>query len=149
MRKSVRAFVEDRPTATFWIFAGAHAVVSTLAPTLGFSNLPLDVVEGLAWSRSLEFGFHKHPAAAAAILALIDRFGGGNYWLVYAASQAAVVATFWAVYTLARSIVGSTAAVLSTVMLAGVSTVMLAGVHYYSIASASFNPDVVLSPWWA
>ena len=141
MRKSVRAFVEDRPTATFWVFAGVHGAVSTLAPALGFSNLPLDVVEGLAWSRSLEFGFHKHPAGAAAVLALIDRFGGGNYWLVYAASQAAVVATFWAVYMLARSIVGSTAAVLSTVM--------LAGVHYYSIASASFNPDVVLSPLWA
>ena len=43
----------------------SHLVVWTFVPFLSNKNLPLDVIEALAWASNLDWGFEKHPPLSA------------------------------------------------------------------------------------
>ena len=49
----------------FYIFVIAHLVFWTLIPSLTNHNLPLDIIEALAWGSNLDWGFNKHPPMSA------------------------------------------------------------------------------------
>ena len=49
----------------FFIFILSHLIIWTLVPSLTNYNLPLDVIEALAWGNNLDWGFNKHPPASA------------------------------------------------------------------------------------
>ena len=40
-------------------------VIWTLVPFFSNENLPLDVIEALAWGSNLDWGFEKHPPLSA------------------------------------------------------------------------------------
>ena len=41
----------------FFIFILSHLIIWTLVPSLTNYNLPLDVIEALAWGNNLDWGF--------------------------------------------------------------------------------------------
>ena len=45
----------------FFIFTLSHLLIWTVVPTITNKNLPLDVIEALAWGSNLDWGFNKHP----------------------------------------------------------------------------------------
>ena len=45
----------------FNLFLLSHLVIWTLIPFFSNKNLPLDVIEALAWGSNLDWGFEKHP----------------------------------------------------------------------------------------
>ena len=49
----------------FFIFLFSHLIIWTLIPTLTNNNLPLDVIEALAWGSNLDWGSNKHPPGSA------------------------------------------------------------------------------------
>ena len=49
----------------FYIFIIIHLTLWTLVPTFTNNNLPLDVIEALAWGSNLDWGFNKHPPGSA------------------------------------------------------------------------------------
>ena len=49
----------------FFIFALSHLLIWTVVPTITNKNLPLDVIEALAWGSNLDWGFNKHPPGSA------------------------------------------------------------------------------------
>ena len=49
----------------FNLFLFLHLVIWTLVPSFSNKNLPLDVIEALAWASNLDWGFEKHPPLSA------------------------------------------------------------------------------------
>ena len=49
----------------FSYFLAFHFILWVLIPTLTNQNLPLDVIEALAWSTDMDWGFNKHPPMSA------------------------------------------------------------------------------------
>ena len=75
--------LDDRHLA--WAVLLAHLVLWTLVPWLVSRNLPLDVVEALAWGREWQWGYYKHPPLSGWV-AELARFGPTNLSL-FALSQ--------------------------------------------------------------
>ena len=122
-------------------FALAQLVAWTVVPALVQPNLPLDVIEGLAWGHEWQLGYAKHPPLQAWLLEATAWLLGARDWPVYLLAQLAVVASFAAVWALSRELVGRTGAALSVLA--------LAGIYYFSLPTPEFNPNVVQMPIWA
>ena len=43
------------------IFLLSHLIIWTLVPSISNENLPLDVIEAIAWSNGWPMGWEKHP----------------------------------------------------------------------------------------
>lgn len=132
--------IRHRPGRAVLGLVAAHLALWTLLPAMTFTAAPLDVVEGYLWGHEWQLGYHKHPPLAPWLLeAFLTVFGGD--WSAYLLSQTAVVVTFWAVWTLARPMVGAPAAALSVLALdLG---------FYFTIPTIEFNPNVLQMPLWA
>src|SRR5579859_7538300 len=53
--------IEKQPGEAFAGFALLHLALWTLVPTLLCRNLPLDVLEGIAYGQHWQWGYWKHP----------------------------------------------------------------------------------------
>ena len=81
-------------TNLFYIFIITHLIIWTLVPTLTNNNLPLDTIEALAWGRSLDWGFDKHPPLSAFVVETVYQFFGNRDWAYYLISQIFVIISF-------------------------------------------------------
>lgn len=126
-------------------FSLLHVGAWTLAPALVHHNLPLDVIEQLAWGAERQLGYFKHPPLTAwlteATAFLAARAGIAGDWPFYLLAQIVVVAAFWAVFRFAGDIMSPGRAVLSVLL--------LEVVVYYGFLSTEFNANTVLFPFWA
>lgn len=124
---------------TVLAICAVQLVLWTLAPSLGFLSPPLDVVENIAWSRSLEWGYYKHPPLQVWLTAGAMQLGG--VWAVYLLSQLCVVACYAALWTLGRELIGSRPALLAVML--------FSLVYYANIPTPEFNANVLQMPLWA
>lgn len=132
------------PTAAarlFRAFLVLHVAVWTLVPALTHPNLPLDVIEALAWGREWQFGYLKHPPLSAWLVDIAARLGGGADWPLYLLSQLAIALAFWAVWRLARDLFTPARALLAVLL--------LEAVYFHNFTSPEFNANVVMLPFWA
>ncbi|MEM6393565.1 MAG: glycosyltransferase family 39 protein [Planctomycetota bacterium] len=135
-----------RPSRVLWMMLLAHLVVWTAVPTLVNHNLPLDVVEAIAWGQEWQWGYDKHPplsgwmAAAAGWVGRATGLGTGD-WALYLLSQVCVVSAMLGVYLLGRATLGAKQAVLAVLLMQGVT--------YHHFTSPEFNVNVVQLPFWA
>ena len=120
---------------------GLHLLVWTLVPTLVNPNLPLDVIEGLAWGNAWQWGYDKHPPLSAWLVELAYSAAPGQGWPVYLLSAISVTLAFWAVWRLALDFV--------TPRRALIVVALLEGIYYHNFTSPEFNANVVLLPFWA
>lgn len=118
-----------------------HTALWTLIPTLRNHNLPLDVIEHLAWGREWQFGYHKHPPMASWLLETIIAVFGRNDVAVYGLSQACIGIAFIAVWRIARSMLAPLPALFA--VLFG------EGILYLTFTSPEFNVNVASLPFWA
>ncbi len=116
-----------------------HGLLWTLMPALLNHNLPLDVVEALAWGREWQWGYYKHPPLSGWAADLM-RFGPHDGSL-YLLSQLMVSSALWANWLLGRELLGS--------RLATLGLMAMSGIHYVSYSGVEFNANVVLFPLWA
>ena len=63
-----------------FIFLSTHLFVWTLVPAISNHNLPLDVIEALAWGSNLDWGFDKHPPMSAFAVELFHYIFGSQDW---------------------------------------------------------------------
>ena len=56
-------------------------------------------------------------------------------------AQACIVVTYWAVFTLGRSIVGTRHAVLAVLLMVGIAV--------FTVPSVDFGPAILAAPFWA
>jgi 4-amino-4-deoxy-L-arabinose transferase-like glycosyltransferase len=122
-------------------FLVLHVLVWWLLPALLQHNLPLDVIEQLAWGREWQIVYFKHPPLPAWILESIAVVFGRWAPAMYLAGPLASALALLAVWRLGCEVLGRRRALLA----------MLAQecVLYFTFFTPEFNHNVVLLPLWA
>ena len=126
----------------FYIFIIIHLILWTLVPTFANSNLPLDVIEALAWGSNLDWGFNKHPPGSAFFPEIIYQLFGSQDWAYYLLSQLFVVTAFIVVFKFAEEL-------FKNKTLSLLSVLLLEGVYFYNFTTPEFNVNVCQLPFWA
>lgn len=136
-RQTFAAALDDKRTPL--IVLALHLLIWTALPLLVSRNLPLDVVEALAWGREWQWGYYKHPPLSAWLVE-IARMGNGN-WSLFLLSQLMVTAGLAGAWLLGKDLLGA--------RLATLALMATEGVHYFNLSSTEFNANVVMFPFWA
>jgi len=135
----VSLFVEglrSRPRLMFWLATLLQAAIWWLLPSLFYSAPPGAVPEVLAVGHELQLGTDLGPPLAFWLAeAVYDVFGIVG---VYLLSQACVVVTYWAVFTLGRSIVGAQHAAMAVLLMVGIMVM--------TVPSPDFGPPMLGMP---
>ena len=132
-------FLRGRPAVVFWTVALTQAALWTFIPALFYSAPPGDVPMLLAIGREFVLGSYLGPPLAFWLGEAAFRVGGS--FGLYALAQACIVATYWAIFALGRSIVGTRHAVLAVLLMVGVAA--------FSVPSPDFGPAILAAPLWA
>ncbi len=78
----------------FYLLCLYHLIIWTIVPYLSNKNLPLDVIEALAWGQDFDLGYNKHPPLSAWIPGLLFKIFGNKDWIYYLLSQVFIVISF-------------------------------------------------------
>jgi 4-amino-4-deoxy-L-arabinose transferase-like glycosyltransferase len=135
------ATVEANPGRAFAVFAAGHAVLWTLLPALLCRNLPLDVIEGIAYGQEWQIGYWKHPPLPWWLIDVVRDLFGSRIWPLFLLGQLAVLVCFWAVWRLGRRLLRPIEAL--------VAVVLLDGCVVFTIPTMEFNHNIVQLPIWA
>jgi 4-amino-4-deoxy-L-arabinose transferase-like glycosyltransferase len=126
----------------FFIFVLSHLIIWTLVPSLTNKNLPLDVIEALAWGSNLDWGFNKHPPGSAFFPEVFFQIFGSQDWAFYFLSSVFVVIAFYYVFKLANEILGN-------IKLSLISVLLLESIYFYNFTTPEFNVNVCQLPFWS
>ncbi len=126
----------------FYLFLSAHLIIWTLIPSITNRNLPLDVIEALAWGSNLDWGFNKHPPLSAFAVEIFYTIFGNQDWAYYFLSQIFVVSAFYFVFKLSKKILNNDRYALLSIFL-------LEGIFFYNFTTPEFNVNVCQLPFWA
>ena len=126
----------------FFIFALSHLLIWTVVPTITNKNLPLDVIEALAWGSNLDWGFNKHPPGSAFFLEVFFQIFGAQDWAYYFLSSLFVVISFYFVFKFANEI-------LQNKLLSLFSVLILEAIYFYNFTTPEFNVNVCQLPFWS
>tara|TARA_B100001057_G_scaffold33120_1_gene30090 strand:+ start:568 stop:1890 length:1323 start_codon:yes stop_codon:yes gene_type:complete len=126
----------------FFIFSLSHLLIWTIVPTITNKNLPLDVIEALAWGSKLDWGFNKHPPGSAFFPEIFFQIFGAQDWAYYFLSSLFVVISFYFVFKVADEI-------LSSKLLSFFSVLILESIYFYNFTTPEFNVNVCQLPFWS
>ncbi len=126
----------------FFIFALSHLLIWTVVPTITNKNLPLDVIEALAWGSNLDWGYNKHPPGSAFFPEVFFQIFGAQDWAYYFLSSLFVVISFYVVFKFANEI-------LQNKLLSLFSVLILEAIYFYNFTTPEFNVNVCQLPFWS
>ena len=126
----------------FFIFVILHLLIWTAVPTITNKNLPLDVIEALAWGSNLDWGFNKHPPGSAFFPEVFFQIFGAQDWAYYFLSSLFVVISFYFVFKFASEI-------LQNKSLSLFSVLILEAIYFYNFTTPEFNVNVCQLPFWS
>ena len=126
----------------FFIFILSHLLIWTVVPSITNKNLPLDVIEALAWGSNLDWGFNKHPPGSAFFPEIFFQIFGAQDWAYYFLSSLFVVISFYFVFKVADEI-------LSSKLLSLFSVLILEAIYFYNFTTPEFNVNVCQLPFWS
>ncbi len=131
--------LRGRPRLVFWFVALSQAALWTLIPALFYSAPPGGAPMLLAIGHEFVLGSYLGPPLAFWLGEVAFRIAGA--FGLYALAQACIVVTYWAVFTLGRSIVGMRHAVLAVLLMVGVAA--------FTVPSPAFGESIMAAPLWA
>ena len=126
----------------FFIFILSHLIIWTLVPSITNKNLPLDVIEALAWGSNLDWGFNKHPPMSAFFPEVFFQIFGSQDWVYYLLSQIFVLIAFYYVFKLAYEVLGN-------IKLSLISVLLLESIYFYNFTTPEFNVNICQLPFWS
>jgi len=124
------------------IFLILHLIIWTLIPSFSNTNLPLDLIEALAWGSELQFGYNKHPPLSAWFPEFFYRIFGNQDWAYYLLSQLFVLSSFIIVWKFSLDFFKNPIHSLIAVLL-------LESIYFYNFTTPEFNVNVCQLPFWA
>src|SRR5262245_5339806 len=140
----VSIFVEllrARPALAVSLAAALQALIWTLVPTFFYpappGDLPLVIAVGHEW----QLGSYLGPPLAYWLAEVTFVLSGRSLFGIYLLSQICVVATYWAVFSLGRLIVGAQQAPLAVLLMVGIST--------FTVPTPDFGPALLAMVLWA
>ncbi len=125
----------------FFIFIMSHLIIWTVVPSVTNNNLPLDVIEALAWGSNLDWGSAKHPPGSAFFPEVFFQIFGAQDWAYYLLSQIFVIIAFYFVFKFAFEI-------LRNIELSLISVLLLEAIFFYNFTTPEFNVNVCQLPFW-
>ncbi|MDA8532794.1 glycosyltransferase family 39 protein [Candidatus Pelagibacter bacterium] len=126
----------------FYVFLTAHLFLWTLIPSLTNNNLPLDIIEALAWGSNLEWGFNKHPPMSAFFPEVFFQIFGSQDWIYYLLSQIFVLISFYYVFKFSKEFFNSD-------LLGIISVLLIEAIYFYNFTTPEFNVNVCQLPFWS
>jgi hypothetical protein len=133
--------IRARPRLVVWLVVLAQAALWLILPLLLYRGPPGDVGTVLAYGREYQVGTELGPPLAFWLADIAFRAAGNHLFGVYLLAQLCAIAGFWALYLLARAIVGSQQAVLAILLTMTVAA--------FSTPGVEFGPLVLARPLWA
>jgi hypothetical protein len=133
--------IRARPRLVVWIVVLAQAALWLILPLLLYRSPPGDLATVLAYGREYRVGTDLGPPLAFWLADIAFRAVGNHMFGVYLLAQLCSIATFWALYLLARAVVGGQQAVLAILLTMTVTVFNSPGVE--------FGPLVLARPLWA
>jgi Dolichyl-phosphate-mannose-protein mannosyltransferase len=133
--------IRARPRLVVWIAALFQAAIWLVVSLVFYASPPPGVATILAFGREYQVGTDLGPPLAFWLADIAFRAAGNHMIGVYFLAQLCSVATFWFLYLLSRSIVGSQQAVLAVLLTMTVTA--------FSSPSLEFGPLVLARPLWA
>jgi hypothetical protein len=132
-------FLRGRPGVVFWTAALTQAFLWTVIPALFYSAPPGEVPVLLAIGHEFVLGSYLGPPLAFWLGEAAFRIAGS--FGLYALSQACIVVTYWGVFALGRSIVGTRHAVIAVLLMVGITA--------FTVPTPDFGPAVMAAPLWS
>jgi hypothetical protein len=139
---SVSLFVEllrTRPLTLFWAMVAVQVVLWTLVPALFYSAPPGQLPVVLAIGHEFQFGTEFGPPLAFWLAEFAFRAAG--LFGVYLLSQICIAATYGAVLSLGRAVVGDAHAAMAVLLMTGIAA--------FSVPTPEFGPAILAAPLWA
>ena len=124
------------------IFLFSHIIIWTVVPSISNSNLPLDVIEAIAWSDGWPLGWDKHPPLSSWFPGLFFKVFGNQDWSYYLLSQIFVILAFFVVWKFSEDFFNNKSYCL-------ISVLLLEGIYFYNFTTPEFNVNVCQLPFWA
>ena len=120
----------------------SHVAVWTLIPFFSNKNLPLDVIEALAWGTNLDWGWDKHPPLSVFFPEIFYQLFGNQDWAYYLLSQIFIISSFIVIFKLAKEF-------LKNETYALISVFLLEAIYFYNFTAPEFNVNVCQIPFWS
>jgi hypothetical protein len=133
--------IRARPRLVVWLVVLLQAALWLIVPLLLYKGPPDDLATVLAFGREYQVGTDLGPPLAFWLADIAFRAAGNHMIGVYLLAQLCAIVMFWAVYQLARAIVGGQQAVLAVLLTLTVTA--------FSSPGVEFGPMVLARPLWA
>ena len=124
------------------LFLFSHLIIWTLVPAISNNNLPLDVIEAIAWGNGWPLGWEKHPPLSSWFPELFFRIFGNQDWAYYLLSQIFVIFSFFIIFKFSEDF-------FKNKILSLISVLLLESIYFYNFTSPEFNVNVCQLPFWA
>src|ERR1700720_4026353 len=108
--------IRARPRLVVWIVVLSQAALWLFVPLVFYRSPPGDLATVLAFGREYQVGTDLGPPLAFWLADIAFRLAGNHLFGVYLLAQLCSIATFWALYQLARAIVGGQHAALAVLL---------------------------------
>jgi hypothetical protein len=133
--------IRARPRLVVWLVVLLQAALWLILPLLLYRSPPDDLAMVLAYGREYLVGTDLGPPLAFWLADMAFRAAGNNMFGVYLLAQLCSIVTLWALYLLARAVVGGQQAVLAVLLTMTVTA--------FSSPSIEFGPLMLARPLWA
>jgi hypothetical protein len=133
--------IRARPRLVVWLVVLLQASLWLILPLLLYRSPPDDLATVLAYGREYQVGTHFGPPLAFWLADIAFRAAGNHMVGVYLLAQLCSITMFWALYLLARAIVGGQQAVLAVLLTMTITA--------FSSPGVEFGPLVLARPLWA
>src|SRR4030088_67094 len=105
--------IRARPRPVVWPVVLFQAALWLILPLLLYRSPPGDLATVLAYGREYQVGTDLGPPLAFWFADIAFRLAGNHMFGVYLLAQLCSIAMFWALYLLARAIIGGEQGVLA------------------------------------
>jgi hypothetical protein len=133
--------IRARPRLVVWLVVLLQAALWLILPLLLYRSPPGELATLLAYGREYRVGTDLGPPLAFWLADISFRAAGNNMFGVYLLAQLCSIVTLWALYLLARAVVGGQQAVLAVLLTMTVTA--------FSSPSVEFGPLMLARPLWA
>jgi hypothetical protein len=133
--------IRARPRLVVWLVVLLQASLWLILPLLLYRSPPDDLATVLAYGREYQVGTYFGPPLAFWLADIAFRAAGNHMVGVYLLAQLCSITMFWALYLLARAIVGGQQAVLAVLLTMTITA--------FSSPGVEFGPLVLARPLWA
>ena len=125
----------------FYLLCLYHLIIWTAVPYFSNKNLPLDVIEALAWGQDFNLGYNKHPPLSAWIPGFFFKIFGNKDWIYYLLSQVFFVISFIFLWKLSSFFFKKKSQILLSIL-------SIEGIAFYTFETPQFNVNICQIPLW-